>query len=259
MNAEKKSLTRTLVGRVVSNKMDKTVTVLIERRVKHPLYGKYIVKSNKYHAHDETNALNEGDIVEIRGKRVTAAIAMAAYPEDDALDVVRLDGLQRGNAEAGSGEHVEIARPDFLALDAKMLPSPRADLFRAKGMPIIVATTGMPARPITSSATTTERNQRAMAKPPRAMTRARPMAIRALAKGPIMICSGGASSAMAIAPRCAATLAMRINWLRITPCSNRRIVVGRGLVIKPFFQPSGVKSRPMSAAGALCVRRPTET
>ncbi len=69
MNAEKKSLTRTLVGRVVSNKMDKTVTVLIERRVKHPLYGKYIVKSNKYHAHDETNALNEGDIVEIAESR----------------------------------------------------------------------------------------------------------------------------------------------------------------------------------------------
>ena len=69
MNAEKKSLKRTLVGRVVSNKMDKTVTVLVERRVKHPLYGKYIVKSNKYHAHDETNALNEGDVVEIAESR----------------------------------------------------------------------------------------------------------------------------------------------------------------------------------------------
>lgn len=54
--------------------------------------------------------ITEGDVVEITGKRVTAAIAMAAYPEDDALDVVRLDGLQRGNAEAGSGEHVLIAR-----------------------------------------------------------------------------------------------------------------------------------------------------
>ncbi len=54
--------------------------------------------------------ITEGDVVEIRGKRVTAAIAMAAYPEDDALDVVRLDGLQRGNAQGGSGEHVEIAR-----------------------------------------------------------------------------------------------------------------------------------------------------
>jgi transitional endoplasmic reticulum ATPase len=53
--------------------------------------------------------ITEGDVVEIVGKRTTAAIAMAAYPEDDALDVVRLDGLQRGNAESGSGEHVEIA------------------------------------------------------------------------------------------------------------------------------------------------------
>ena len=69
MKAEKKSLTGTLVGRVVSNKMEKTVTVLVERRVKHPLYGKYIVKSNKYHAHDETNALNEGDVVEIAESR----------------------------------------------------------------------------------------------------------------------------------------------------------------------------------------------
>lgn len=54
--------------------------------------------------------ITEGDVVEIRGKRTTAAIAMAAYPEDDALDVVRLDGLQRGNAQGGSGEHVEIVR-----------------------------------------------------------------------------------------------------------------------------------------------------
>ncbi len=54
--------------------------------------------------------ITEGDVVEITGKRVTAAIAMTAYPEDDALDVVRLDGLQRGNAEAASGEHVAITR-----------------------------------------------------------------------------------------------------------------------------------------------------
>ncbi|MFW5634029.1 MAG: CDC48 family AAA ATPase [Erythrobacter sp.] len=53
--------------------------------------------------------ITEGDVVEIAGKRSTAAIAMAAYPEDETLDVVRLDGLQRGNAEAASGEHVEIS------------------------------------------------------------------------------------------------------------------------------------------------------
>jgi small subunit ribosomal protein S17 len=56
---------RTLVGRVVSNKMDKTVVVLVERRVKHPIFGKIIVRSNKYKAHDETNEINEGDMVEI--------------------------------------------------------------------------------------------------------------------------------------------------------------------------------------------------
>ncbi len=69
MSEEKKSLTRTLVGKVVSNKMNKTVTVLVERRVKHPVYGKYVVKSNKYHAHDDSDALNEGDIVEIAESR----------------------------------------------------------------------------------------------------------------------------------------------------------------------------------------------
>ena len=52
--------------------------------------------------------ITEGDVVAIAGKRETAAIAMAAFPEDETLEVVRLDGLQRGNAEAGSGEHVEV-------------------------------------------------------------------------------------------------------------------------------------------------------
>ena len=65
----KTSLKRTLVGRVVSDKMDKTVTVLIERQMKHPLYGKYIVRSKKYHAHDETNQYKEGDMVEIQESR----------------------------------------------------------------------------------------------------------------------------------------------------------------------------------------------
>ncbi|MEO1047304.1 MAG: CDC48 family AAA ATPase [Pseudomonadota bacterium] len=55
-----------------------------------------------------TLGIAEGDVVEIEGKRLTVGIALAAYPEDDTLDVVRLDGLQRGNAEAASGEHVEI-------------------------------------------------------------------------------------------------------------------------------------------------------
>lgn len=54
---------RTIAGRVVSNKMDKTITVLIERKVKHPLYGKFIRRSTKVHAHDENNVCNEGDNV----------------------------------------------------------------------------------------------------------------------------------------------------------------------------------------------------
>lgn len=56
---------RTLTGQVVSNKMDKTVVVRVERRVKHPVLGKIIVRSNKYKAHDENNQYNEGDLVEI--------------------------------------------------------------------------------------------------------------------------------------------------------------------------------------------------
>ena len=69
MSEETGKLSRTLVGRVVSNKMDKTVTVRVERRVKHPVYGKYVVRTTKYHAHDETNQVNEGDLVEIAETR----------------------------------------------------------------------------------------------------------------------------------------------------------------------------------------------
>jgi small subunit ribosomal protein S17 len=56
---------RVLTGRVVSDKMDKTVTVLVERRVMHPLYKKFIRRSKKYAAHDEANACKEGDVVQI--------------------------------------------------------------------------------------------------------------------------------------------------------------------------------------------------
>jgi small subunit ribosomal protein S17 len=63
---------RTLNGRVVSDKMDKTVTVLVERRVKHPIYGKVITRSKKYHAHDETNQFKEGDLVLIEECRPLA-------------------------------------------------------------------------------------------------------------------------------------------------------------------------------------------
>lgn len=56
---------RTLMGRVVSNKMEKTITVLIERRVKHPIYGKFITRSTKVHAHDEENQCRIGDMVTV--------------------------------------------------------------------------------------------------------------------------------------------------------------------------------------------------
>jgi small subunit ribosomal protein S17 len=60
---------RTLIGRVVSDKMDKTVTVLVERRVKHPIYDKIIVRSKKYHAQNDDNQAKAGDLVEIQEGR----------------------------------------------------------------------------------------------------------------------------------------------------------------------------------------------
>ena len=77
----------TVDGRVVSNKMDKTVTVLVERKVKHALYGKYLRRSTKLHAHDADNACNEGDVGRIaecaplsktKNWRVVEIIARAA-------------------------------------------------------------------------------------------------------------------------------------------------------------------------------------
>ena len=63
---EQSKTQRVIVGKVVSNKMDKSITVLIERKVKHPLYGKYITRSTKMHAHDESNICQEGDVVSIQ-------------------------------------------------------------------------------------------------------------------------------------------------------------------------------------------------
>ena len=60
---------RTLVGRVLSDKMDNTVTVIVERRVKHPIYDKIIVRSSKYHAHNDGNEAKLGDVVEIQESR----------------------------------------------------------------------------------------------------------------------------------------------------------------------------------------------
>ena len=63
------AILRTLTGRVTSDKMDKTITVMIERKEKHPLYGKYIKRSTKLHVHDENNECHEGDTVIIKQGR----------------------------------------------------------------------------------------------------------------------------------------------------------------------------------------------
>lgn len=62
----KETMTREVIGTVVSNKMDKSIVVVIERRVKHPKYGKFITRTTKLHAHDEKNECSEGDLVMIR-------------------------------------------------------------------------------------------------------------------------------------------------------------------------------------------------
>lgn len=67
--SDKSEKMRTLRGRVISNKMDKTISVLVERRVKHPVYGKIVKKSTKLLAHDEQNECNEGDTVSITSCR----------------------------------------------------------------------------------------------------------------------------------------------------------------------------------------------
>ncbi len=63
--ADQKNVQRTLTGAVTSSAMDKTVTVMIERRIKHPVYGKYITRSTKLHVHDEKNECGKGDVVVI--------------------------------------------------------------------------------------------------------------------------------------------------------------------------------------------------
>jgi len=87
------ALKRSLVGVVTSNKADKTITVRIERRVKHPIYGKFIRRSTRLHAHDEANSANEGDVVTIVQSRPVSKtkswalenIVERAAPEAEAL------------------------------------------------------------------------------------------------------------------------------------------------------------------------------
>jgi len=67
--SEQQSTARSVTGLVVSDKMDKTITVLVERKVPHPIYKKYVRKSTKLHAHDESNECNVGDVVSISASR----------------------------------------------------------------------------------------------------------------------------------------------------------------------------------------------
>jgi small subunit ribosomal protein S17 len=66
---EERNLRKERSGKVVSNKMDKSITVLVESKMKHPMYGKFVSKSNKFMAHDEKNECNIGDIVRIQETR----------------------------------------------------------------------------------------------------------------------------------------------------------------------------------------------
>lgn len=69
MTEEKKTAGRTVVGKVVSSKMDKTIVVQVDRKIKHELYGKYLNRSSKMYAHDEENTSHVGDLVMIKSSR----------------------------------------------------------------------------------------------------------------------------------------------------------------------------------------------
>lgn len=69
---KREKVIRTEIGRVISDKMDKTITVLVERKVKHPLYKKYVKRSSKLKAHDVENQCHEGDVVRIQESRPTS-------------------------------------------------------------------------------------------------------------------------------------------------------------------------------------------
>ena len=71
--ATSRNLRKERIGVVTSNKMDKTITVAVERKVKHPIYGKFVKRSKKFHAHDEANACGVGDLVRIVESRPLSA------------------------------------------------------------------------------------------------------------------------------------------------------------------------------------------
>ena len=73
MSDNKTVIRKQIIGVVSSSKMDKTITVSVERRIKHPIYGKFVKKTNKFMAHDETNQCNEGDTVKLIESRPLSA------------------------------------------------------------------------------------------------------------------------------------------------------------------------------------------
>jgi small subunit ribosomal protein S17 len=93
---------RVLTGRVVSEKTDKTVTVLVERRVMHPLYKKFIRRSKRYAAHDEANLCKEGDLVSIEECRPISKTKSWLVVQRNGEAVARPAGLELAAAEAGS-------------------------------------------------------------------------------------------------------------------------------------------------------------
>ena len=107
MTEAKPSLKRTLVGKVVSDKRAKTVTVLVERRVKHELYGKIVAKSSKYHAHDENNEYHMGDVVEITESR-----PLSKTKNWVATRLVHKAGLL--SAQSAPGQHCLAKRPTLV-------------------------------------------------------------------------------------------------------------------------------------------------
>ena len=123
-NIDKKQ--HTVEGRVVSNKMDKTVTVLVERQVKHALYGKYIRRSTKLHAHDADNACNEGDVV-----RVSAWYYIEGTENADWIFL--FDFEEQATIGAGPGIRIANTENTGLVLEHKFF---NKDIYQTEGQEI---------------------------------------------------------------------------------------------------------------------------
>ena len=113
---------RVLTGTVVSDKTDKTIVVSVERRVKHPLYGKIIKRSKKYHAHDEGNAFKEGETVRIEETRPISKLKtwtvlgrVDAHATPDAAEEAP---AKKARAKKADAEPAEAAAPEAETAEA---------------------------------------------------------------------------------------------------------------------------------------------